>query len=45
MAAITAAVVVAGAAVYTGVQQRKAAKATARAQKAQQRQADIAQAR
>lgn len=45
MAAITAAVVVAAAAVYTGVQQRKAAKATARAQRAQQRQADIAQAR
>lgn len=45
MAAITTLVVAAAAAVYTGVQQRKAAKATARAQKAQQRQADIAQAR
>jgi hypothetical protein len=45
MAAITALVVVAAAAVYTGVQQRKAAKATARAQRANQRQADIAQAR
>jgi hypothetical protein len=45
MAAITAAVVVAAAAVYSGVQQRKAAKAQARSLRAQQRQADIANAR
>lgn len=45
MAVITTAVVVAAATVYSAVQQRKAAKATKRAQKAQQRQAELAAAR
>lgn len=45
MALITAAVVVAASAVYTGVQQHKAAKAQSRAIKAQQRQAELSAAR
>lgn len=45
MAAITLGVVAVAGAVYSGVQQRKAAKAQARSQAAQQRQADLAAAR
>ncbi len=45
MALITAAVVFAAATVYSGVQQRKAAKAQRRSIKAQQRMADLAAAR
>lgn len=45
MAAITTGVIVAASAVYSGVQNRKAAKATQRSQRLQQRMADLAAAR
>lgn len=45
MAVVTSAIVVAAAAVYGGLQQRKAAKEQRKAIRAQQRQADLANAR